>query len=51
MKTFLEHIQNSVGCAYPLATILYNLEEEDILEEIEDYVKLRIDEALKKQEL
>ena len=37
--TFLEHIQNEVGCSYPLRLILDNLEEDEILASIENYLK------------
>ena len=44
--TFLEHIQNEVGCNYPLKTILDNLEEDDILDSIEKYLKYKKSEIL-----
>ena len=44
--TFLEHIQNEVGCNYPLKLILDNLEEDEILDSVEKYLKNKKSEIL-----
>lgn len=47
MKTFVEHLQEEVGCNYPLRTMIDNLLDEDIEDSIEKYIKLRNQEVLK----
>lgn len=38
-KTFLEQLQEAVGCKYPLRTILENLEDDQIIEEVNIFAK------------
>jgi len=41
--TFEKHMQESVGAEYPLEDIFANLETKEIAEEVERYVRYRIE--------
>lgn len=44
INNFTDFIQQEVGAKYQLRTILDNLDEDEILESIEDYVKFKLNQ-------